>query len=385
MAIFRRANNYWIDFYVEGRRKRKKVGSNYRMAQLALQKAKVSIAEGKFLDVSKSSRILFDEIAQDFLNYSKNNKRSFGRDVQLVNHLFGSFKGKRLKEISPVVIESYKGKRLGEGTAPATVNRELACGKAIFNWAVKSNKTSDNPFRKVTFFKEDNEILRYLTVAEIKRLLDACPFQLKAVVATALNTGMRKGEILNLKWKDVKLTDGLIFVEHTKSGKPRQIPINGQLRDVLLKCLNRRQNDYVFLNDEGKKYKDVRTAFRNALKRAKLSTDFRFHDLRHTFASQMVMAGIDLATVREILGHSNIKTTMRYAHLSPVHKREALEILGSRIQVKSDAKMDTIWTPEQGGEKVEITNPIDFATNAGVAQSVEQRSEKSFVTGIMLS
>jgi integrase len=148
---------------------------------------------------------------------------------------------------------------------------------------------------------------------------------------------------------NVKLNDGLIFVEHTKSGKPRQIPINGQLRGTLLECFHRAQNEYVFLNDEGKKYKDVRTAFTNALKRAKLPSDFRFHDLRHTFASQMVMAGIDLVTVREILGHSNIKTTMRYAHLSPVHKREALEILGSRLKVRIDSRFRPLSYNIEGG------------------------------------
>ena len=284
MAIFKRGDNYWIDFYFEGRRKRKMVGPNLRLAELALQKQKVTIAEGKFLDIKREVRILFDEIAQDFPNYSKNNKRSYIRDVQLINRLFESFKGKYLKEITPLLIETYKGKRLNEGMAPATVNRETACGKAIFNWAIKSEKTTENPFKKVKFLKEDNWILRSLNVEEIARLLNACPPQLRAVVITALNTGMRKGEILNLKWKDIKLEDGLIYVEKTKSGKPRQIPINGQLREALLECFHRAKNEYVFLNEDGNKYKDVRAAFFNALKRAGIPSEFRFHDLRHTFS-----------------------------------------------------------------------------------------------------
>ena len=126
MAIFKRGDNYWIDFYFEGRRKRKMVEPNLRMAQLAIQKIKVSIAEGKFLDVKRESKILFDEITQDFLDYSKNNKRSYRRDLQLVDHLFQDFKGKVLKEVTPTAIEAYKGKRLNQSAAPATVNRELA-------------------------------------------------------------------------------------------------------------------------------------------------------------------------------------------------------------------------------------------------------------------
>ena len=109
----------------------------------------------------------------------------------MVDHLFQDFKGKVLKEVTPTAIEAYKGKRLNQSAAPATVNREMACGKAIFNWAIKSDKATENPFRKVKFLHEDNEILRYLTTDDVQSLLNACPFHLRLVVATALNTGMR--------------------------------------------------------------------------------------------------------------------------------------------------------------------------------------------------
>ncbi len=344
MGIYKKGKIWFIDYYVHGRRKREKVGPNKQFAQLAMEKRKIQIAEGKFLDINKGERITFDEMAQDFLNYSRNNKLSYDRDITIVKNLKRFFGGKRLTEITPILIEEYKGKRLKEGKAPATVNREVGCLKCMFNWAIKNNKAAENPVKRVRLLKEDNTRTRYLSNEEIKRLLDACPECLRRIVMCALLTGMRRGEILNLKWDDVNIQHGIILLKHTKTGRMREIPICGLLERVLLECHQNTDSMYVFCNEQAKPYKRIDTLFQSVVKRANIQ-DFCFHDLRHTAASYMVMLGIDLATVKEILGHQKIDMTLRYAHLSPVHKREAMEILGSR--------MDTFWTPEQSTEAAE--------------------------------
>jgi len=183
--------------------------------------------------------------------------------------------------------------------------------------------------------------LRYLSKEECQALVNACDKQLKhlkPIVVMALNTGMRKGEILNLKWDNVDITHGFILLDHTKNGERREIPINATLKQTLeelykgtTKRPRRIDVPYVFYDyTEGKPYLNVQRSFVTACKNAKIR-DFRFHDLRHTFASQLVMAGIDLTTIRELLGHKTLTMTLRYAHLAPSHKVKAVDILDQTL------------------------------------------------------
>jgi integrase len=182
--------------------------------------------------------------------------------------------------------------------------------------------------RKVKLLPENNRRLRYLSKDECQNLINASDKHLKPIVITALNTGMRRGEILGLKWDQVDLKHGFILLDVTKNGDRREIPINGSLRDTLQKTVVRRIDiPYVFHDPKtGKVYQDVKRSFHSACKKAKIN-DFHFHDLRHTFASQLVMAGIDLTTVKELLGHKTLTMTLRYAHLAPGHKVRAVDVL----------------------------------------------------------
>jgi len=149
----------------------------------------------------------------------------------------------------------------------------------------------------------------------------------------AIFSGMRKSEILNLKWKDVDFQNNLIVLSDTKSGKTREIPLNNTMREVLLSVPRYLKSDYVFCNRDGKPYRQLRVSFRNGLRRAGIS-DCTFHDLRHTFASYMVMNGVDISTLQEILGHSSITITQRYAHLSPSHKKKAMQNIDTILSQK---------------------------------------------------
>jgi len=179
---------------------------------------------------------------------------------------------------------------------------------------------------KSLILKENNKRLRFLTEDEILRLLDECPEYLKRIVVCALNTGMRRGEILNLKWDQIR--NGFIYLRKTKTNEAREIPVNATL-EALFKTIRKEQHfksEYVFTDPQGRKLNSTKKGFKAALRRAGIE-DFRFHDLRHTFASHLVMRGASLKEVQEILGHKTMTMTLRYAHLSQEHKKKAVNLL----------------------------------------------------------
>ena len=163
-------------------------------------------------------------------------------------------------------------------------------------------------------------------------MIQASDSHLRPILITALNTGMRKEEILSLKWEEnVDLRHGFLLLDRTKNGERREIPINATLRAALQGLTRRLDSPYVFFDPlTGKRYRDVKRSFASACRRAGIK-DFRFHDCRHTFASQLVMAGADLMTVKELLGHKTLAMTLRYSHLAPAHRRRAVDLLDEAL------------------------------------------------------
>ena len=350
MGVYQKGSDWYIDYRFSGRRKREKIGPSKKIAVLTLGKRKVQIAEGKFLDIKKNERIKFEDFAKTFIElHSKLNKRPrvAKRDEQLVKRLTEHFSGKYLYEITPRQIEEYKKIRKeakrkgGKEIAAATVNRELACLKCIFNKAITWGKAEKNPVREVKLFKENNRRTRYLEKEEIKKLLENSADHLRPILIVALFTGMRKSEILNLQWKNINIKHGVIYLLDTKNGERRKVLINDTVEKALIAVSKNPNSPYVFCHENGKPYLNVRKSFDVALEKCGI-INFRFHDLRHTFASQLVMMGIDIKTVQELMGHKSIEMTLRYSHLSPDHKKKAVDILGQR--------MDTIWTPKAKSE-----------------------------------
>jgi len=201
----------------------------------------------------------------------------------------------------------------------------------MFTKAVEWDMVRQNPFSAGGRLhrKENNVILRFLSEDEITRLLAICTGNMKYlhdIIVCAINTGMRKGEILSLEWDQIR--NGQIYLTDTKGQKPREIPINDDL-DALFKDIRKRvglRQKLVFTY-QGKPIADnVKNGFKSALRKAGIDK-FRFHDLRHTFASHFIMRGFDLKTLQEYLGHTDIKTTMRYEHLSKAHKAKAINIV----------------------------------------------------------
>lgn len=341
MGIYKKSYNYYIDYYDNfNRRRREKIGPSITLARTVLKKRLVERAEGKLLDKKEVPRVEFEKAADRYLEYSRTNKRAPSRDITSINHFLPEFEGKYLSEITPWLIEKYKKKRKEE-VKGATVNRELACLKNMFTKAIEWGWAASNPVKAVKLFKENNQRLRYLTRQEADLLIECCAPHLKPIVITALNTGMRRGEILSLIWDHVDFENGIIMVVNTKNGERRDIPMNKWLTETLKDVKRQSSSNYMFCNEKGERFGVVRTSFESAVKRAGI-TDFRFHDLRHTFVSWLVMSGVDLTTVKELLGHKSLDMTLRYAHLSPHHKREAVKNLDTYMDTSQEIKKLTV-------------------------------------------
>ncbi|MGA0587256.1 phage integrase [Dyella sp. KRB-257] len=275
--------------------------------------------------------------------------------VALINKHFEYLYDEPLTAITRAEFDRFKAKRLRAGTNPATVNRDLDRIKAALSKAVEWELLESNPLLGVKRIKREiEERVRYLSTAEEKALratleLREARFRqrrlsgnawrkergreplepitgyadhIMPMTLLALNTGMRRGEITQLTWADVDLKAKRVTVRagYAKSGKARHIPLNSEAVAVLERWKKQQP--------EGRLFNLICTAkaWGRLMEKAGLE-DFRFHDLRHTFASKLVMAGVDLNTVRELLGHGDIKMTLRYAHLAPEHKAAAVEML----------------------------------------------------------
>jgi integrase len=301
------------------------------VAKEILAKKKAEAVEGRYELPSKKPSPLFEVMAEEYLQYYQANRRprSVERHQMALKALKPFFGGYRLADISPFLIEKYKRSRKEQGRSEVTINRELALLKNLFTMAIKWGKASENPVKQVRLFREDNGRTRFLTEEEEARLLACCSPYLRPIVITALHTGFRKSELLSLTWVDVDFRRQTIAVRaaYAKNGEARSVPMTVVLTETLKASrINAAPTAPVFLTRKGQPYRDISRAFGTAVRRAVI-TDFTFHDLRHTFASHLVMGGVDLTTVKELMGHKHIAMTLRYAHLAPGHKRSAIAVL----------------------------------------------------------
>jgi integrase len=371
MGIYKRKNSpvWWMSFSVDGVQYRRSTRTEDRqLAQKIFDAVKGKIALGKWIpDAEEDEReYTFNELGEEYLAWSKGRQRSYNASKKyIVRLLMKRFEGYYLDEFSNKLIEQLQSEYLNNDYSINYINKVTSVLKHMLQKAYEWEMIDEHLIRKIKKakpLKGENKRLRYLSLAECEALIDACEPHLKPIVVTALNTGMRKSEILNLKWDQIDLRHGFILLDVTKNGERREIPINKTLRATLKGLTRRLDVPYVFFNPlTGKPYhKDLRRSFKTALKKAtiekceecdfqqaktkdstlqiqkcplcggKITTqkgieDFKFHDLRHTFASHLVMAGVDIKTVQELLGHKTLTMTLRYAHLAPAHKVDAVK------------------------------------------------------------
>lgn len=279
-----------------------------------------------------------------YLKASARDKRPWGhrRDTDAIRHLRGYFSGRELRGIKAADVRGYVEHRRVALVCNTTINRELCVLSAAINYARREWEWEIPNAVSGRKLKEPEGRMRWITQAEAERLIHAAQLEPQAAhlpdfVCIALHTGMRKGELLGLEWRRVDLQAVLVHLEpgNTKTGKRRSVPLNKVAREAILNRMRFRAqhapaSPSVFAHRDGQRIQDVKKAFANACQRAGI-TDFRIHDLRHTCAAWLVSAGVSLAEVRDLLGHTTIKMTERYAHLAPENVRVAVSVLDGNV------------------------------------------------------
>lgn len=351
MGLYRRAGSdtFWMSFTVDKVQYRESTGTNdLKLAQRIFDKVKGDIATGKWFPEQQLKDCSFAELADSFSVYAGARHQGYKQMTEgAIKRLKRYFKGYRVSQITRRVVLDFQSmmlahrKKNGQPYANAYINRVLSVLRTMLSYAVDIGMTTqaavDMAFAK-TKLKGEIKRLRFLSIEEIERLIDCCDESFRPIVITALHTGMRRGEILSLKWKHVDLTHNLILLDKTKNGDRREIKLNATLRALMLQLPSRFAGGYVFLNPETQKpYVNIKKMFRRAITKAKIE-DFRFHDLRHTFASQLIMHDVPLATIQQLLGHKSLTMTLRYAHLSSEQQVAAVEKLDGILTKKSPLK-----------------------------------------------
>jgi len=356
-TVYIRGKVWYLNISAEGRRIRKRVGRSRKVAELALMDLEVKVAKRRFnLDVPDAT---LNEIFDAYLKYSRTNHAlsTVTRYRQIVVHFRTFLKlhypaVKRTSQLKLSVFEDYKAYRRTDATAnrnqsggegvweskpkrTLTVNFEVRTLRAIFNFAIKNRMCQTNPTKGLDLLRViDSAEPRFLTRSECDQLLAHSHGRLRDIFFVFLNTGLRLGELINLQWGDIDFSRGLLCVRkkpdwHPKT-KEREVPLN----QPTLELLERRVTDYVSLahyvfGDEngGKLRRRLRKDLIRVAERAGIKGLTKIHSLRHTFASHLVMSGVDLPSVQALLGHSDIQTTMMYAHLTPNHLSGAVDRL----------------------------------------------------------
>jgi integrase len=326
MGIYKRGRIWWFDFFDQNKKRvfESSHSPSRREAERLLAIRQADVGRGQYQVVPKIS---LGDFSEKYMVFAKANKASWDRDAGMLKHIRGFFGNRNLTDVSPMDVEEYKVYR-SSLVEKSTVNRELALLKHMFNLALAWDLyPKANPLRKVKFFREDNVPLRTLSIEEEERFMRSASPYIQDIARFALNTGMRIGEVFNLRWDRVDLEQGIITVLATKTGKIRKVPINEVSERILQYWNLGRRNEHVFYNHEtGAPLCDLKAGFLQACKKAGI-TGVTWHTLRHTFASRLVNRGSDIVTVKELLGHSTVTVTMRYAHTNMDSKRDAVQNL----------------------------------------------------------
>lgn len=352
--VFQRNGFWWVDYNdAQGIRHRKKIGTDKRIAKEVLNDIMGKVARRVHLGVIEESKISFSDFTKIWKERilpglaPKTKERWEGI---IDNHLKPAFPG-ALRSITSSQAESYRTKRL-ESVTPATVNREMTVLKHIISRAVSWGCITSNQVKDTKKFKEPPGRTRWLTPEEIDRLLSACETEsfdhkmrhhfspllkhyLRPFILIALNTGMRRGEILSLTRRDIDWKNKIATLEHTKNGEKRHVFLNEGTLMALRSIPPRLDTDrlFPFSGDQ------IGMALRRAIKRANLP-DFRCHDLRHSFASYMAMGGVQGRGIQELLGHKDGRMTQRYSHLSDAYLRNAVNLINLGVEKRDPGSVD---------------------------------------------
>jgi site-specific recombinase XerD len=348
-GVFQRkgVGDYWIRYADQhGKIHREHVGPFLQPAKHAVEKRRSQVRGGTFFpEKVKARALLFGELKKDYLRLAKARKRSWRDDEDHLETL-KALNDVPIADLTPARLEAVISDAAEEREwAPATFNRHRSTVSGVFRCAIRGAKTQMNPAREIKKRAEENTRVRYLTAEEESALMKVVREekpQREVEILVALHSGMRRSEQYRtaqvpdggLRWDHVNLRLGVIRLPRSKSTKPRYIPMNSLLKRTLASIPRIISTPLVFSGEPDKWFAEL-------CAKAKI-TDFTWHDLRHTFASRLVMAGKSILTVAELMGHAEVSTTMRYAHLAPQYLADAVECLVQSPVEKSTRSSTTI-------------------------------------------
>jgi integrase len=335
MHLYKRKDSkfYWYKFEYRGVVYRGSTGlKNKSEASGIASKARLDVIEGKHGIKRQKAAPRFEDAMAQFLEHAREQHAEHPNTIrqytQASKPLIKTFGKKRLNEIAPDDIEKYKKARLKQGIhggplKPATVNADLACMRVMFSYFIALDVVSENPVSRVKFFPVDNEKTRVLSYEEERLYLTACQQPLYDIAVLMLETGMRPEELYRLRVENVNLAEGYIFNPRGKTKAARQkLPLTRRATDVLKGRIN---GEYVFpLDGDPSKPMGKANYLHTKAWEASGIAPARLYDLRHTFATRAVEAGVDLVTLAALLGHSKIQMVLRYAHPQAEHKAQAI-------------------------------------------------------------
>jgi len=329
--------HYHFTFNVRGRRHRGAIpeARTKWQAEQAEQRIRQEVFEGRFGRRETGTGRVCDFIDRVYLPWAKANKRSWRDDEYKLPALKAFLKGAHLRDVTSIMVEQFKQSRLATPTkhdtqrSLATVSLEMALLSRVFSLAVDFKEVQTNPCLSVTKLKLDNQRYRYLLPEEEPRLRTVLTGQrshLAELVPVAIGTGLRKNEQLALQVQQIDFGRNLIMVIGTKTRKNREVPMNTEVRDILLRlCRRKASSEYVFVSPKtGSRLTDVKRAFRSACRVAEIH-GLVWHDLRATFGTRLGEAGFDCFTIAALMGHTNVRTTQRYVRATERNKREAVQ------------------------------------------------------------
>jgi site-specific recombinase XerD len=337
------SGEWWICYWdAQGRKRREKAGTK-GMAIKLVDKRRTEALQGKKLpETLRRATVTFAEIAKDALTYSKAHKRSYRDDTYRMKCLLEWFGSHPVESITPAEIERVLTEAVESNKwLPGTVNRHRSLISLTYRLAMRNGKARENPVRHVSRRRENNARTRFLDPEEERTLrtkIRALYPEREPEFDLALHTGMRRNEQWQLRWQDVNLRAGIITIPQTKNSTRRHVPINSVAERAFgTLAATRNGSEYVCGGSETRLGRDWERWFEHCAREAKIA-DFRWHDLRHTFASRLAMAGVSLRTLAELLGHKTLAMVMRYAHLAPAHLRDAVERIA---EAPTDTTTDT--------------------------------------------
>lgn len=346
MTLYLRGDEWWYHFWYQGKHIQGRTRTtNKQQARRVESIRRAELVLGKSAPAHKASPT-FSQLAPDYLAYSKANKLSHVVERYYLNGTLVPFFGDmRLDKITPFEIERYKQKRLKDGLKKSSINREVGLLKSMLRTAMEWELTSRNAAREAKLFKLDEPSLeRVLSYEEEGKLLAACEEpelrcrapHLRSVISIALYTGLRRGEMLRLRWVDIDFPQNVLIVRKskTKSGRGRRVNLNSALRQMLASLFEAEHGEWVFPSPkrfqtpgEAQRHMgDVKNAFRRAVRLSGIAP-ITFHQLRHTFCSRLADAGVPMPVIQDLAGHASITMTRRYTHPADELKQKAVEIL----------------------------------------------------------